>query len=82
MSTPEQARRELTPLHDELYDACANHSVVPVSIFVSRRFLSELLSEPMTPGAYLVGPDGWSFHNLPLRPHSGVERFEIVREKS
>jgi hypothetical protein len=68
-----------TPLHDELYDACANHTAIPVSISVSPQFLAELLSEPMSPGVYLAGTDGWKFHGLPLKPHSGVERFEITR---
>lgn len=71
-----------TPLHDELYDACANHSVIPVSISVNPRFLTELLNEPMKPHAYLCGPDGWKFHGLPLKPHSGIERYEITRQSA
>jgi hypothetical protein len=69
----------LSPLHDELYDACANHSEVPESILVNPKFLTELLNERMVPGAFLCGPDGWTFHGLSLKPHSGVERFEIKR---
>lgn len=68
-----------TPLHDELYDACANHLVIPVSIAVNPRFLMELLNEPVRP-TYIHGAEFWEFHGLPLRPDEKIERFKIARK--